>query len=197
MPTPSATTLQAETAREADDRLGDGGVLRIGLEVGDERDVDLQRVDREMLQVGQRRVAGAEIVDRDGEALVAQLMQHLADRVEVVQEARLRDLELDPRRVALLALDDVRDALREILAIELPRRQVDRQRRVPCPALRHATHWAAAVFSTHSPSAWMRPDSSASGMNTCGGTLPCSGSVQRSSASAPMIARSWMRTTGW
>ena len=33
----------------------------------------------------------------------------------------------------------------------------------------------------------MSPDSSASGMNTCGGTLPCSGSFQRNSASAPTI----------
>src|SRR6185295_384827 len=47
------------------------------------------------------------------------------------------------------------------------------------PALRHATHCVAAVRSTPSPSAWMSPDSSASGMNTVGGTTPCSGSVQR------------------
>ena len=45
--------LQSEAAGKADDRLGDGGVLRIRLEVGDERDVDLQRVDREVLQVRQ------------------------------------------------------------------------------------------------------------------------------------------------
>src|SRR5512140_1282965 len=45
--------LEAEAAREADDRLGDRRVAGIGFEVGDERDVDLQRVDREMLQVRQ------------------------------------------------------------------------------------------------------------------------------------------------
>ena len=55
-----------------------------------------ERVDREVLQVRQRRVAGAEVVDGHGEAFVAQLVQHLADRVEVVQQARLGDLELDP-----------------------------------------------------------------------------------------------------
>ena len=101
VPTPSATTFSPEAAREADDRLGDGRVLRVGLEVGDERDVDLQRVDREMLQVRQRRVAGAEVVDRDREALVAQLVEHLANRVEVVQQARLGDFELDPRRARI------------------------------------------------------------------------------------------------
>jgi hypothetical protein len=59
-------------------------------------------------------------------ALVAQLVQHLADRVEVVHEARLGDLELDPRRIALLRLHDVRNALRQVLAVELPRREIDR-----------------------------------------------------------------------
>src|SRR6185437_14711207 len=43
--------LQTEATREADDRLGDRRVALVGLEVGDERDVDLQRVDREVLQV--------------------------------------------------------------------------------------------------------------------------------------------------
>ena len=80
---------------------------RVGLEVGDERDVDLERVDREVLQVRERRVAGAEVVDRDREAFVAQLVQHLADRVEVVQQARLGHLELDPRRLAAGAAHDV------------------------------------------------------------------------------------------
>ena len=41
--------VQAQPAREPDDRRGDRRVARIGLEVRDERDVDLQRVDREVL----------------------------------------------------------------------------------------------------------------------------------------------------
>ena len=59
--------VQPEAAGEPDDRLGDRRIAGIGLEVGDERDVDLQRVDRKVLEVGQRRVAGAEVVDRDRE----------------------------------------------------------------------------------------------------------------------------------
>ena len=119
---------QPQAARQRDDRLGDRGVAGIGLEVGDERDVDLERVDREVLQVRQARVAGAEIVDRHRKALLAQLLQHLADGVEIVQQARLGDLELDPRRLAARVAHDLGDALRQIVAIELPSGQVHRHR---------------------------------------------------------------------
>src|SRR4029453_18258449 len=37
--------LEPQAAREADDRLGNGGILRVGLEVGDERDIDLEGID--------------------------------------------------------------------------------------------------------------------------------------------------------
>src|SRR5213080_508234 len=57
---------QAQSAGERNDRLGDGGVARIGLEVGDEGNVDLQGIDREMLEVRQARITRAEIVDGDG-----------------------------------------------------------------------------------------------------------------------------------
>jgi len=43
--------LEAQPAREPDDRLGDRRIARVRLEIGDERDVDLQRVDREVLQM--------------------------------------------------------------------------------------------------------------------------------------------------
>ena len=120
---PFGDHLEVETARKSDDRLGDCRVARVGFQVGDEGDVDLQRVDRKVLQVRQRRVTGAEIVDRHREAF-AELVQHLADRVEVVQQAGFRDLELQPRRLAG-APHDPEDAVREVLAVELPRRQVD------------------------------------------------------------------------
>ena len=126
MPTPSAIDFEPEPAREADDRLGDRGVLRVRLEIGDEGNVDLERVDREVLQVRQRRIAGAEVVDGDGETLVAELVQHLADRVEVVQQAGLGHLELDPRRIAADVAHDLGDPLREVLAVELARRKIDR-----------------------------------------------------------------------
>ena len=117
---------QSQPARQGDDRLRDRGVARVGFDVGDERNVDLERVDREVLQVRQARVPGAEIVDRHREAFLAQVLQHLLDRVEVVQQARLGDFELDPLGLAAGLAHDLRDALRQVLAIELAAGKVHR-----------------------------------------------------------------------
>lgn len=55
----------AEVAREVDDSAHDGCVARITGESGNERAVDLDRVDREVFQVGQAGVPGTEIIQRD------------------------------------------------------------------------------------------------------------------------------------
>src|SRR5919197_1933098 len=57
--------LQAHPAAELDDRARQRAVLRAAGDRVDEALVDLQRVDRELAQVAQRRVAGAEAVDGD------------------------------------------------------------------------------------------------------------------------------------
>ena len=75
-----------------------------------------------MLEVCERRVAGAEVVDRDGEAFVAQPVQHLANSVDVMHEARFGDFELDPRRFAAFGANDFRYPLRQVVAIKLFRR---------------------------------------------------------------------------
>src|SRR5688572_9994524 len=60
---------------------------------GHERSVDLELVDLERVQVAERRVTGAEIVDRQPEAEGPQLADAL-DRLEALREQRaLGDLE--------------------------------------------------------------------------------------------------------
>ena len=65
--------LEPERPPEIDDRPGDRGPLAGRRDAGDERAVDLQDVDREALEVAQRRVAGPEVVDREMDAERAQL----------------------------------------------------------------------------------------------------------------------------
>ena len=60
---------QPERAAELDERLDQRVRLVRAGGGGDERAVDLQRVDRQLLQVGERGVAGAEVVDRDVQAV--------------------------------------------------------------------------------------------------------------------------------
>src|SRR5471032_3154914 len=66
----------------------------------------------------------------------------------------------------------------------------------PSPCARHAPSKAKARRSTQSPSGSISPDSSAIGMKRSGATMPSSGWCQRSSASAPMTARSDRRICG-
>src|SRR5207244_11423102 len=81
-----------------------------------------------VFQVRKTRVTGAEVVDRHSKALIAQLLQHLANRIQIMQQTRFGDFELDPRRFASGFTNDPADPLREICAIELATRQVNRYR---------------------------------------------------------------------
>src|SRR3546814_1520122 len=62
---PLGDQADAERARQRGDRLDDRRVLRAGGDVAHEALVDLQAVDRKALEVAERRIAGAEVVDRD------------------------------------------------------------------------------------------------------------------------------------
>ena len=66
-------------------------------EAVDEAAVDLERVDRESLEVGERRVPGAEVVDGQVQAEAAQLAQRDSGGLDVAHQGRLGDLQ--PQRV--------------------------------------------------------------------------------------------------
>ena len=61
----------AQAVGQRDHGLDDRPV-RLAVEPGHERPVDLDRVEGQVLQVGQRRVAGAEVVEDEPDAHVAQ-----------------------------------------------------------------------------------------------------------------------------
>ena len=92
----------------------------------DEGAVDLDLVEREALQIAQRGIAGAEIVQRDPDAELAQLMQHVERRLVVANQHRLGDLELQPAGGKAASRERRRDVQRQRLAPELDRRDVDR-----------------------------------------------------------------------
>ncbi len=60
--------------------------------------VDLEDVDREALQVAQRRIAGAEVVDRQAHAERFQLQQPGEIRLGVVHDRAFRELQNQPLR---------------------------------------------------------------------------------------------------
>ena len=88
---------QAEAAAEVDDGLHDRRVGIVAHEVADERAVDLQLVDRQVLEDAERRVAGAEVVDRDADAGRDEPLDDAQRALGVGHQRVLRDLDPQPR----------------------------------------------------------------------------------------------------
>ena len=84
---------QPEDARELDDRGGERRLLAAVGDAVDERLVDLEDVDREAADVVQRRVAGAEVVDRELDAELLQLAEPCDRQVHVLHHHALGDLD--------------------------------------------------------------------------------------------------------
>src|SRR4051812_24387491 len=117
--------LHVERAAQLDHRADQSRVGRVLAEVLHERAVHLHGVDRELAQVGERRVAGAEVVDRDPHAELPQCLEVADDRLAVLHQHRLGDLQhqvlaVQPggRQHASHLVDHV------ALALELAHRQV-------------------------------------------------------------------------
>src|SRR6185436_538151 len=89
---------EAEVMAELDGGAHDGGVAAIGFHAAHESAVDLELVHRELLDVGERRVARAIIVDRGGDPEIAQLPQGRLSAARILHQSALRDLEAKERR---------------------------------------------------------------------------------------------------
>src|SRR3954465_13005519 len=63
---------KAEGAGQIDDRSSDHLVGSVGGEVADKRLIDLERRDGQSVEVRERGLAGAEVVDRNIEAMITQ-----------------------------------------------------------------------------------------------------------------------------
>src|SRR6185369_4228339 len=80
---------QIERVAQVDDRAYDRRVVRILADVGDERLINLQRVDRKPLQIIERRVTRAEVVDRDADSHQLQLVQFLNRLLRIFHDRAL------------------------------------------------------------------------------------------------------------
>ena len=103
-----------------------GRPFRLG-DVGDEAAVDLDLVEREALQIAQRGVAGAEIVERDPDPDGAKLVQNGERRLVVANEHGLGDFKLEPAGGEARRRQRRHDFQRQGAALELNRRDVDRE----------------------------------------------------------------------
>jgi hypothetical protein len=91
---------QGHVPGDADDGADEGHVVPVAVQFGDEGAVDLEHVEAEVAQVGQARVAGAKVVERQLYAQIGEAAQALADLTVQVQEYAFGHFDFKAARAA-------------------------------------------------------------------------------------------------
>jgi hypothetical protein len=86
--------------------------------------VDLQRVNRQHLQLRERRVARAEVVDADAHAEPREREQHFERTFTILHHCRFGDLEHEQRRIESRRHQHAFDERHDVGVEQLPRRKV-------------------------------------------------------------------------
>ena len=115
---------------ERDDGLDDGAGMAGGAERADKGAVDLDLAERELLQVAQARIAGAEIVERDAHPERAQRFEPLQGLLRVFDQNPFGHFENDARRRNAAFGNDGGDKIDELAVADLDRREIDRHGQV-------------------------------------------------------------------
>ncbi len=129
---PLGDDLQIEGPPELHHHAQQNQIRPLVLEDRDERPVDLELVDRQLLQVGQRAVSRAEVVERDADAERLQLVEEGDGLVRIVDQHRLGDLEPEELGRESALAQRARYGFDDRRAVELARRDVDRDTHTRC-----------------------------------------------------------------
>ncbi len=117
---------QPETSGKVDDGVDEGAVLGIGWRAAQERPIDLENIHREPFQIGERRVAGPEVVDGQSDAQILDGVQTPARARVVFEQDALGDLQVQPGTLQAALLEGLSQREQEVSAAELARRDVYR-----------------------------------------------------------------------
>jgi hypothetical protein len=117
---------QPELLRHRGHGAHDARHVAVAFDAAHEGPVDLERVQGKLPQIGQRRVAGAEVVHAHAHADRAQLQQQRADRDRVLHRDPLGELEHEAARIEAAIGEHLGDVVHQRRAPELQARQVDR-----------------------------------------------------------------------
>src|SRR5690349_18378903 len=90
---PLSNYPKSQCMAHGDDGRGYGCVIRLDGDLPNKRSVDLQGIEREMLQVAEGRVAGAEVIHRQVEAHGAERMQRLGAFPMVIHQHAFGELQ--------------------------------------------------------------------------------------------------------
>src|SRR5690242_10827059 len=90
-----------------------------------ERSVDLEEVDREVLEVAERAQAGAEVVEREAATQLAQRLDESIGLREARDRRGLGDLEADLARIDAALLELLDDEGQELVVAQALAREID------------------------------------------------------------------------
>ncbi len=125
---PLGDDRQTQGPGESDDRARDHFVVGVGQQIPHEGLVDLQLIERQLLQVRQRRVTRAEVVEGKAHAPCLQ-GTHLGDDVlDIVEQHALGELQLEIARVRAASGENGQHLVDEVRLPKLPGTDVDRNR---------------------------------------------------------------------
>ena len=90
--------FELEGAGQLDDAFDDAQVVRVGQHVAHKALVDLERLHGQLAQVGERGIAGAEVVQRKADSQLPALAHHLDGLLHVGNGGAFQDFQLDQVR---------------------------------------------------------------------------------------------------
>ena len=113
--------LEAECLAEPNDSFQQREVFRPGVDLRGEAPVDLHDVDRQALEVGERCVPGAEVVERQLDASLLESGELQLDAIAGGDENAFGELESQERRRQVGAFERSVDVVDELRVLQLPR----------------------------------------------------------------------------
>ena len=127
--------LAPESRRQSQDAFEDGQIVRVVEHVAHETLVDLELLDRQAFEVGQRRVTSAEIVERKLDADLAAGVDDARDAFQILQRAGLEHLHFQVAGFERRVLRERRlQALDKVGVLQLAGADIDADRQLQ-PAL--------------------------------------------------------------
>ena len=110
---------QPQTLGQDDDHFCNGGIVGVGKNVSDEALVDLQLIQRQSLEVGERRIAGAKIVEGEAYSHCFQ-SRHLGDDVfHVMHQHTLGQLQLQTLWIGSVVIKNRLDLINKVRQLQL------------------------------------------------------------------------------
>ena len=96
----------------------------------DEGRGDLDGVEREAVQIAQRGVAGAKVIERQTQPQIAQRLQHIGRVLRIGHHLALGDLKLEMPRQSLVLTDEVAHVVQQGFRRQLRGREIDRDEEI-------------------------------------------------------------------